>query len=64
MNVTKVKRLAHQLKELASELEDAIKEDVAAYSPPARNDQKPWFPPNQAERLGYRYSDDDDGYTD
>lgn len=64
MNHDKVKAIAHNLKLLAISLEDAIKEDVAAYSPPARNDQKPWFPSNQAERLGYRYSDDDDGYTD
>ena len=36
MNHQKVKRLAHQLKELASELEDALKEDVSAYTTPTR----------------------------
>ena len=63
MNHEKVKAIAHNLKLLAISLEDAIKEDPDAYKT-ITNDQKPWFPPNQAERLGYRYNDDDDGYAD
>lgn len=62
MNRDKVKAIAHNLKLLAISLEDAIKEDVDAYR---TNDQVPWFPPDQAQRLGYRYNDDDDdGYAD
>tara|TARA_B100002019_G_scaffold59670_1_gene51183 strand:+ start:780 stop:965 length:186 start_codon:yes stop_codon:yes gene_type:complete len=61
MNHEKVKLIAHNLKLLAISLEDAIKEDPDAYK---TMPEKPWFPPNQAERLGYRYSDDDDGYAD
>jgi hypothetical protein len=52
MNRDKVKAIAHNLKLLAISLEDAIKEDVDA------------FRENKGERLGYRYSDDDDGYAD
>ncbi len=61
MNVEKVKAIAHNLKLLAISLEDAIKEDPDAYKTVP---EKSWFPPKQAERLGYRYSDDDDGYAD
>tara|TARA_B100000073_G_C23703677_1_gene561380 strand:- start:198 stop:383 length:186 start_codon:yes stop_codon:yes gene_type:complete len=61
MNVEKVKAIAHNLKLLAISLEDAIKEDPDAYR---TTPEKSWFPPKQAERLGYRYSDDDDGYAD
>tara|TARA_Y100001937_G_scaffold128111_1_gene202549 strand:+ start:4690 stop:4875 length:186 start_codon:yes stop_codon:yes gene_type:complete len=61
MNVEKVKAIAHNLKLLAISLEDAIKEDPDAYK---TMPEKSWFPPKQAERLGYRYSDDDDGYAD
>tara|TARA_A100001388_G_C28670207_1_gene451175 strand:- start:415 stop:576 length:162 start_codon:yes stop_codon:yes gene_type:complete len=53
MNHEKVKLIAHNLKLLAISLEDAIKEDPDAYKP------KPEKP-----QLGYRYSDDDDGYAD
>lgn len=53
MNHEKVKLIAHNLKLLAIALEDAIKEDPDAYKPA-----------KQGERLGYRYSDDDDGYAD
>tara|TARA_X000000368_G_scaffold406896_1_gene385712 strand:+ start:779 stop:937 length:159 start_codon:yes stop_codon:yes gene_type:complete len=51
MNVTKVKRLAHQLKELASELEDAIKEDTDAYTSATR---APFTP-------SYTYKDEYEG---
>ena len=52
MNHQKVKRLAHQLKELASELEDALKEDVSAYTtPPTR---APFTP-------SYTYKDEYEG---
>ena len=61
MNHEKVKLIAHNLKLLAISLEDAIKEDPDAYK---TMPEKPWFPPDQATRLGYRYSDDDDGYAD
>ena len=61
MNHEKVKLIARNLKLLAISLEDAIKEDADAYK---TMPEKSWFPPKQAERLGYRYSDDDDGYAD
>ncbi len=70
MNYQKVKLIAHNLKLLAQSLEDAIKEDVDAYQSRAQDlerkpmPEQPWFPPSQSERLGYRYSDDDDGYAD
>mgnify|MGYP001170640247 FL=1 len=51
MNHQKVKRLAHQLKELASELEDALKEDVSAYT----NSTRAPFTPS------YTYKDEYEG---
>ena len=51
MNHQKVKRLAHQLKELASELEDALKEDVSAYTTATR---APFTP-------SYTYKDEYEG---
>ena len=53
MNYEKVKLIAHNLKLLAQSLEDAIKEDPDKY---LRRD------PNS--KFGYRFDDDDDGYTD
>jgi len=64
MNHDKVKAIARNLKLLAISLEDAIKEDVEAYNTPSDAIKDTWFPKKQAERLGYRYSDDDDGYAD
>ena len=54
MNHEKVKLIAHNLKLLAISLEDAIKEDPEAYK----------TMPEKPTKLGYRYSDDDDGYAD
>lgn len=54
MNHEKVKLIAHNLKLLAISLEDAIKEDPDAYT----------TTPEKKPTLGYRYSDDDDGYAD
>jgi len=53
MNYEKVKLIAHNLKLLAQSLEDAIKEDPDKYLQRETN-----------SKFGYRFDDDDDGYTD